>query len=416
LRGLPFGVGVRQKYSLAVSHLSLGASMMVLPMRLAYSSLAVLILTACNGSDATDPGGGTPPPGLTLQLTPFITTGLSSPVFLTQPLNDGRIFVVEQPGRIRVIRDGVLQTTPFLDITSRVLSGGERGLLSVAFHPSYATNHYFYVYFTTQTNGDIRIERFTATNADVADPATTHLILTVAHSSQTNHNGGLLTFGPDGMLYAGLGDGGGGGDPLGNGQNFNALLGSLLRLDVDGGDPYKIPTDNPFVGQAGKRGEIWAKGLRNPWRYAFDSPTGRVYIADVGQDAREEVDVEAATAGGLNYGWNTMEGMSCYNPSTGCSQAGLTLPLLDYDHSAGKCSITGGYVYRGSAIPDLVGHYFYSDFCARFIKSFRYSNGSAVDQRDWGLAGGNVTSFGVDFAREMYVISASSILKIEQGS
>jgi hypothetical protein len=189
-----------------------------------------------------------------------------------------------------------------------------------------------------------------------------------------------------------------------------------LRLDVDGGDPYRIPTDNPFVGQAGKRGEIWAKGLRNPWRYAFDSPTGRLYIADVGQDAREEVDVQAATAGGLNYGWNTMEGMSCYSPSTGCAQAGLTLPLIDYDHSAGRCSITGGYVYRGSAIPGIVGHYFYSDFCAKFIRSFRYSNGSAVDQTEWGLAGENVSSFGVDFAGELYVISGSSIFKIEQGS
>jgi glucose/arabinose dehydrogenase len=390
--------------------------MMMRPTRLAYSSLAALILSACNSSDSTDPGGGSPPPGLTLQLTPFIATGLTSPVFLTQPLNDKRMFVVEQTGRIRVVLDGVLQATPFLDITSRVLSGGERGLLSVAFHPNYATNHYFYVYFTTQTNGDIRIERFTATSADVADPTSSHLILTVAHSSQPNHNGGLLSFGPDGMLYAGLGDGGGGGDPDHNGQNFNALLGSLLRLDVDGGDPYKIPTSNPFAGQAGKRGEIWAKGLRNPWRYAFDGPTGRLYIADVGQDAREEVNVQAATAGGLNYGWNTMEGMSCYSPSTGCSQTGLTLPLLDYDHSAGKCSITGGYVYRGSAIPGMVGHYFYSDFCAKFIKSFRYSNGAALDQKDWGLASGNVSSFGVDFAGELYVISGSSIFRIEEGA
>jgi glucose/arabinose dehydrogenase len=387
---------------------------MVLPMRLVYSSLAALILTACNGSDATDPGGP-PPPGLTLKLTPFVTTGLSSPVFLTQPLNDGRIFVVEQGGRIRVIKDGVLQTTPFLDITSRVLSGGERGLLSVAFHPHYSTNHYFYVYFTTQTNGDIRIERFTGTTADVADPATTHLILTVAHSTQSNHNGGLVSFGPDGMLYAGLGDGGGGGDPTGNGQNFNALLGSLLRLDVDGADPYKIPTDNPFVGQAGKRGEIWAKGLRNPWRYSFDPLTSRLYIADVGQDAREEVDVQPATTGGLNYGWNTMEGLSCYSPSTGCSQTGLTLPVIDYPHTGGACSVTGGYVYHGAAIPGIVGHYFYSDFCTGFLKSFRYSNGAVLDQKDWGLAMGNVPSFGIDAAGELYVITGSSISKIAAG-
>ena len=379
-------------------------------------STAVLVTLACN-SDSTGPGdGGNPlPPGLTLKLDPFIGSGLSAPVFLTQPLDDGRIFVVEQPGRIRVIRNGALQTTPFLDITSRVLSGGERGLLSVAFHPNYATNHFFYVYFTTQTNGDIRIERFTTTsNPEVADPASSKLILTTAHSSQANHNGGLLSFGPDGMLYAGLGDGGGGGDPFGNGQNFNALLGSLLRLDVDHGDPYAIPASNPFVGQANHRGEIWAKGLRNPWRYAFDATTGLLYIADVGQGAHEEVDVVQANQGGLNYGWNIMEGASCYNAST-CNQTGLTLPIIDYGHN-GPCSITGGYVYRGSAIPEIRGHYFYSDYCAGFLKSFRYENGAAVDQKDWGLTNSSVTSFGLDFAGEMYMMSGNTILKLNQGS
>ena len=383
---------------------------------LLYSSAVFVSLAACH-SDSTGPGdGGSLPPGLTLKLDPFISTGLSAPVFLTQPLNDGRIFVVEQGGRIRLIKNGVLQTTPFLNITSRVLSGGERGLLSVAFHPQYATNHFFYVYFTTQTSGDIRIERFTTTsNPDVADPTTSKLILTTAHSSQSNHNGGLLTFGPDGMLYAGLGDGGGTGDPFLNGQNFNALLASLLRLDVDHGDPYAIPADNPFVNQANHRGEIWAKGLRNPWRYAFDATTSLLYIADVGQDLHEEVDVVAANQGGLNYGWNIMEGASCYN-ATSCNQTGLTLPIIDYTHSNGACSITGGYVYRGSAIPGIRGHYFYSDYCAGFLKSFRYSNGAAIDQKDWGLAAGNVTSFGLDFAGEMYVMSGDTILKLAQGS
>jgi len=385
-------------------------------MRLLRSSTFAFALAACHSSDATDPGGTTLPPGLTLKLTPFVTTGLSSPVFLTQPLNDGRIFVVEQAGRIRVIQGGVVQATPFLDISSRVLFSGEEGLLSVAFHPQYATNHFFYVYFTTQTNGDIRIERFTATSADVADPATSKLILTVSHSQQPNHNGGLLTFGPDGMLYAGLGDGGGGGDPFLNGQNFNALLGSLLRLDVnvDPG-PYLIPPDNPFVNQANRRGEIWAKGLRNPWRYAFDEPTGLLYIADVGQNLHEEVDVQPASAGGLNYGWNVMEGLSCYNAST-CTQTSLTLPVIDYTHTNGACSITGGYVYRGSAIPGIRGHYFYSDYCAGFLRSFRYSGGAAVDQKDWGLTMSAVASFGVDAAGELYVISGNSILKIAQGS
>ncbi len=381
--------------------------------RLLCSSAAVLTL-ACH-SDSTGPGDGGLPAGLTLKLDPFISSGLTAPVFLTQPLNDGRIFVVEQAGRIRVIRDGVLQTTPFLDIRTRVLSGGERGLLSVAFHPSYTTNHYFYVYFTTQTNGDIRIERFTTTsNPEVADPTTSKLIITAPHSTYSNHNGGLVSFGPDGMLYAGLGDGGSAGDPLGNGQNFNSLLGSLLRLDVDHGDPYAIPSNNPFVGQANHRGEVWAKGLRNPWRYAFDATTSLLYIADVGQDAHEEVDVEPTSSGGLNYGWNIMEGASCYNAST-CSQTGLTLPVIDYGHN-GPCSITGGYVYRGSAIPDIRGHYFYSDYCAGFLKSFRFQSGAAVDQKDWGLTNSSVTSFGLDFAGEMYMMSGNTILKLNPGS
>ena len=380
------------------------------------AGVATLAIAACH-SDSTGPGdGGSPlPPGIGLQLNPFITSGLSSPVFLAQPLDDGRVFVVEQGGRIRVVRDSVLQTTPFLDLSTRVLSGGERGLLSVAFHPQYATNHFFYVYFTTQPNGDIRIERFTTTsNAEVADPATSKLILTAPHSTYPNHNGGLLAFGLDGMLYAGLGDGGSGGDPLGNGQNFNSVLGSLLRLDVDHGDPYAIPADNPFVGQANHRGEVWAKGLRNPWRYAFDAPTGLLYIADVGQGAHEEVDVVAANRAGLNYGWNVMEGLSCYNAST-CTQTGFELPLIDYGHN-GPCSITGGYVYRGSAIPAIRGHYFYSDYCAGFLRSFRYQNGVAVDQKDWGLTSTKVTSFGVDFAGELYMMSGDTILKVAPAS
>lgn len=389
--------------------------MIARPIRFALASLVAFALASCNDSSGPGDGGNPLPPGLTLKVDPFISSGLSSPVFLTQPLNDGRIFVVEQPGRIRVVKDGVLQTTPFLDIASRVLSGGERGLLSVAFHPQYATNHYFYVYFTTQTNGDIRIERFTTTaNADVADPTTSKLIITTPHSQQSNHNGGLLAFGPDGMLYGGLGDGGGAGDPLQNGQNQNALLGSLLRLDISG-DPYTIPPNNPYVGQAGKRGEIWAKGLRNPWRYAFDAATGLLYIADVGQGAREEVDVVPSDQAGLNYGWNVMEGSICYNATT-CNQTGLTPPILDYSHANGACSITGGYVYRGSAITAIRGHYFYSDYCAGFLKSFRYQNGAAVDQKDWGITMNAVSSFGVDFAGELYVISGNNILKVAQGT
>ena len=377
---------------------------------------AVFAAAACNDSTSpVDTGGGPLPSGLSLALTPFVSTGLTAPVFLTQPLDDGRVFVVEQPGRIRILRNGMLQPQPVLDLTSRVLYGGERGLLSVAFHPQFATNRSFYVYFTAQPSGDIRIERFTMTlDHESADPASSKLILTIPHSSQANHNGGLLSFGPDGMLYAGVGDGGGGGDPFLNGQNFNALLGSLLRLDVDHGDPYAIPADNPFVGQANHRGEIWAKGLRNPWRYAFDVPSGNLYIADVGQGAHEEVDVVPASKAGVNYGWNIMEGASCYN-ATSCNQTGLQLPVIDYGHNP-ACSITGGYVYRGTAIEGLQGHYLYSDYCAGFLKSFRFDNGTAVDQHDWGLTSSSVTSFGQDFAGELYLISGNSIFKIIRGS
>jgi glucose/arabinose dehydrogenase len=383
--------------------------------RVLCSTVMALLFAGCHDSTAPVDGGTTLPPGLALKLNPFITSGLSSPVFMTQPLADGRIFVVEQAGRIRVIRNGVLQTAPFLDISTRVLSGGERGLFSVAFHPQYSTNRFFYVYFTTQPNGDIRVERFTRTaDPDVADPASTKLIITAPHSTFSNHNGGLVSFGLDGALYAGFGDGGGAGDAAGNAQNENTLLGKLLRLDTSG-DPYTIPPGNPFFNQAGKRGEIWAKGLRNPWRYAFDRPTGLLYVADVGQNAREEVSVVPAAQGGVNYGWNIMEGTICYNAAS-CNQAGLTLPVIDYANPTVGCSITGGYVYRGSAIPGIVGHYFYSDYCSRFLRSFRYANGVAVDQKDWGLtAPGNVPSFGLDIAGELYLLAGNSILKLAQG-
>jgi glucose/arabinose dehydrogenase len=337
-----------------------------------------------------------------------IVEGLTNPVYLTAPKNDPRLFIVEQPGRIRIVKSGVLLATPFLDITTRVVSGGERGLLSMAFDPSYATNGRFYVYYTG-AQGDIFVDRFTVSaNADVAN-TTSNPVITIQHRANSNHNGGLLLFGPDGMLYLGTGDGGGAGDVPNNAQNIDVLLGKILRLNV-ASLPYTIPAGNPFAGQAGAD-EIWAYGLRNPWRYAFDVPPDgtppKLYIADVGQDSREEVDVADASAAGRNYGWRTMEGLQCYNPSSGCNQTGLTLPILQYDHGQG-CSITGGVVYRGAAMPDVQGHYFYSDYCSGWLRSFRLSGGAAVDQRDWSLASiGNVTSFGVDGAGELYLLSTN---------
>jgi glucose/arabinose dehydrogenase len=362
-------------------------------------SIAALLLALGCGS-RSDPA---PPLNTELELQlQQVATGLSGPVYVTSPPGDARLFIVEQPGRIRIVQNGQLVATPFLDIISRVGSGGERGMLSVAFHPQYSTNGFFYVYFTA-TNGDIRIERFkVSSNLNVADAGSSKLILSVPHP-RGNHNGGLALFGPDGMLYLGLGDGGGGGDPDLNGQNRNTLLGALLRIDVNTGDPYSIPAGNPFIGTSGARAEIWAIGLRNPWRFAFDPQGGNLYVADVGQGDREEVNVVSVTRAGVNYGWNIMEGSVCYNASS-CNQQGLEIPALEYRHLGNACSVTGGFVYRGSAIPELAGHYFYSDYCAGFVKSFKYENGAATDERTWELGNiGNVTSFGQDAAGELYI-------------
>lgn len=361
-------------------------------------------MLACG--EPTSTGSEQPPPaGQDLRLQ-RIATGFSGPVHLTAPPGDGRLFVVEQPGRIRIIRDGALLATPFLDITAKVGSGGERGLLGLAFHPSFATNGFFFVDYTNR-DGDTRVERYTVSpDPDRADPASAKLILAVDQPF-SNHNGGLVAFGPDGMLYIGLGDGGGGGDPRDNGQNRGTLLGSLLRIDVDRGDPYTIPADNPFVGTAGARGEIWAWGLRNPWRFAFDRPAGRLFIADVGQNAWEEVNAVDAAVGGLNYGWNVMEAAHCYPGGSGCDRSGLVLPVLEYGHGDG-CSITGGFVYRGAAIPSIQGHYFYADYCRGWVRSFRLSGDQAVDRTEWPFGEiGQVLSFGEDAAGELYVLASS---------
>jgi len=279
--------------------------------------------------------------------------------------------------------------------------------LSMAFHPQYASNGRFYVYFT-DPNGDIRVVRYlVSADSDVADATSGDTVLAVPHPVNDNHNGGQLQFGPDGFLYAGLGDGGGGGDPDTNGQNAHRLLGKLLRVDVSGASGYTVPPTNPFANGVAGAPEVWAWGLRNPWRYTFDRQTGDLYIADVGQDQWEEVDVAAAgSAGGVNYGWNIMEGKHCYNAST-CNMTGLTLPVLEYSHASG-CAIVGGYVYRGSAVPALAGRYLYSDNCTSFVKSFRYTAGLATELKDYSADVGSlsgVSSFGQDARGELYVLT-----------
>jgi glucose/arabinose dehydrogenase len=371
---------------------------------LALSLVVAMGLNAC-GSDS----GPSLPQGEGARLQ-LITSGLSSPLYLASPPGDlSRLFVVEQTGGIRLIKDGTLLPTPFLNISDRISAGGEQGLLGLAFYPDYATSGRFVVHYTDPA-GDTHLSVFqVSADPDVADAASEQVILT-ADQPYPNHNGGQILFGPDGFLYLGLGDGGAANDPEGRGQNLSELLGSILRLDVQSGTSYTVPPDNPFVGQTGVLPEIWSYGLRNPWRFSFDRATGDLYIADVGQDRFEEVDVSPAAGGagrGLNYGWSIMEGLHCLSGS-GCDQSGLTLPDFEYGHDQG-CSITGGYVYRGSAIPALQGLYFYGDYCQGWVRSFRHGTGGVTEVTDWPKLrpGGSVLSFGEDAAGELYVLSAS---------
>jgi glucose/arabinose dehydrogenase len=341
-----------------------------------------------------------------------VANNLSEPVDLTSPPGDtARVFIVEKTGTIRILRGGQVLARAFLDISGLVSSGGEQGLLGLAFHPQYASNGKFYVHYTDKPNGNIHVvEYLVSSNPDSAS-ATNREILFQDHSRYSNHNGGQVAFGPDGYLYIGLGDGGSGGDPQGNGQNLNVLLAKILRIDVNSGSPYAIPAANPFQGQTGKRGEIWSYGQRNPWRFSFDRGNGDMYIGDVGQERWEEVNYEPAGMGGRNYGWNRMEGKHCYPPGTTCNQTGLVLPVAEYDHQAG-CSITGGYVYRGRLHPELAGTYFYGDYCTGLLRSFRIMNGAAVEEKDWTRAlrteaGGamqGLSSFGLDAAGELYLV------------
>jgi glucose/arabinose dehydrogenase len=343
-----------------------------------------------------------------------IAEGLAFPLYLTAPPGDPRLFVVEKGGAIRIIKDGVLLTTPFLDLHAQVSTGSEQGLLGLAFDPGYATTGRFVVHYT-DVAGDTRLSTFQVSpDPDQADPASERVVLT-ADQPFANHNGGQIAFGPDGYLYLGLGDGGSAGDPNGTGQRLDDLLGSILRLSL-AADGYTVPPDNPFVGVSGARGEVWSYGLRNPWRFSFDRLTGDFYIGDVGQSRLEEIDVAPVSAGGgrgVNYGWNIMEGAGCYAASS-CDTTGLTPPVLQYDHGQG-CSVTGGYVYRGAAIPALQGQYFYADYCSGFVRSFRLVDGAPADQASWPTLrpGGAIPSFGEDAAGELYVLAADGrVLKI----
>jgi glucose/arabinose dehydrogenase len=337
-----------------------------------------------------------------------------SPVRLVAPLGDDRLFVVQQNGLIIVTDRSGEPRRVFLDVSDLTIAGGERGLLGLAFAPDYATSGRFYIDYT-DASGDTQIARYhvSGDDPDAADPASAEILLSV-DQPYSNHNGGHLEFGPDGMLYVGLGDGGSAGDPQNRAQNDALLLGKLLRIDVSGDVGYAIPTGNPFVG-APPRDEIWAKGLRNPWCFSFDRLTGDLYIADVGQSALEEVDVQpAGSGGGENYGWRLMEGTACYNPASGCNDGSLVLPVFEYAHSGAPpsgCSISGGYVYRGAALPELGGQYFFADYCSNQIWSFVWSpTAGATQLREWTSellpdgGFGNIAAFGRDGRGELYVL------------
>jgi glucose/arabinose dehydrogenase len=349
----------------------------------------------------------------------LIATGLSNPTYVTAaPGSSSRLFVLEQAGRIKLIKHGVTLSTPFLDLSSIIASGGEQGLLGLAFSPHYATNDKLYVAYTDLNGASVVRQYLVSANPDVADPASFTTIFGPYRHPQANHNGGNLNFGPDGFLYYGIGDGGGaddigpGHDPnTGNGQSLNTYLGKLLRLDVNHPPSY-VPSTNPFAGSAFPL--IWAYGLRNPWRWSFDKSTGDLYIGDVGQGAWEEVDFQpAGSAGGEDYGWRCMEGLHCTG-LTGCTcnAANLVLPIVEYGHVSGQCSIIGGYVYRGNSIAGLSGTYFYSDYCAGRIWSLQYAGGQVTNTVDrtaelapgGGHAIQNPTSFGQDDQGNLYIV------------
>ena len=351
--------------------------------------------------------------------TEVVATGLGSSLLVTYAPGDrDRLFVVDQNGRIYIVKNGVKLATPYLDITGLTNGSGERGLLGLAFHPDYATNGWFYVNYTNNA-GDTRVDRYTVSaNPDLANVSSQANVLGISQPF-SNHNGGCIRFGPDGYLYVGTGDGGSAGDPGNRAQNGLNLLGKMLRLDVDNGLPYSIPASNPFVGNGSVADEVWALGLRNPWRFNFDRETGDLYIADVGQNAWEYVHFQAASSpGGENYGWRIIEGNHCFNPSSGCNMAGLELPIYEYGHSFNpfRCAIIGSETYRGRSMSTMQGRYFFTDSCSIELWSFRYNQAGGVtnftDHTNQSGIVGSGSSLGTDMDGELYICRGSTLLRV----
>ena len=375
-------------------------------------------LTGCPEADVCF---GVPPAGGTSLTTVTVATGLSQPLYVTAPPGDvNRIFIVEQRGRIRIVKDGELLPTPFLDLSAAVNSGGERGLFSLAFHPAYAENGEFFVDYTKKVEDDKLISVVSrlrvSDDPNVADPSNEEIILEQIQPGVA-HNGGQLLFDPHGYLYISFGDGGFSASTQNNAQDPGTWLGKILRIDVDGGVPYAIPPDNPFVGAAGTLEEIWTFGLRNPWRVSVDPLSDTLYIGDVGEQRFEEINVQPSDLRGANYGWCCREGRDpfagpgpCFQSASTCPAIGLQPPAVQYDHGTG-CSVSGGFVYRGCAMPDLHGTYFYGDYCNGFVRSFVYRDGMVEEERDWtaelaptdGQTIDQIAGFGVDARGELYI-------------
>jgi glucose/arabinose dehydrogenase len=368
-------------------------------------SLGLIVIDSCSSGGGGGMGVVVPEPtSLSLALIAQVASTVTA--VTAAPRDTGRVFVVEQAGRIRIVKHGTLLTAPFLDLTGRVSTGGEDGMLGLAFASDYSMSGIFYVSFTS-TAGDLRVERYhVSANPDSADPATASLVFSQMLSSNIHH-GGAIKFGPDGKFYLGIGDGGPENDGNHTGQDPSDLFGSILRLNVTSSGAYTVPADNPWVGVAGVRPELWSYGLRNPWGFSFDRSTGDLYIGDVGQDAWEEVDVGPARSGGgraANYGWSVLEGTHC-GPTPGCDSTGKTMPVIEYAHNsgAGECAVMGGCVYRGKAIAGLAGLYIYTDLCAAWIRSFRLVSGVATEKKDWGVGvPDSPTTVGEDANGEIY--------------
>jgi len=390
-----------------------------------WTFAATLCLSCSSGGTSTQPPP--PPPPATFDLVQ-VANGFSTPLDIQQPDDTtSRLFVVEQGGHIQIIQsNGTRAATAFLDVTGRAgfTSGGETGLLGLAFHPNYKNNRRFYVNYTRNSGAQLQsvIAEFAASSSNVnfADPTTENILFTVDQPF-ANHKGGGLAFGKDGFLYIGLGDGGSGGDPQGNGQNTNTLLGKILRIDVDSarspGLNYAIPPTNPLVGHGG-RGEIWLYGLRNPFRFSFDTVTGDLWIGDVGQGNFEEVDHITSAQGGANLGWNIMEGTHCFLPATGCSMAGLTLPVFDYDHSQGDDTVIGGHIYHGTKAPGLAGLYVFGDFISGRMWTLTQTGTTFTRSNLFTVAANDIAAIGQDQLGELYVArySTGAVSRIHQVS